>query len=60
VAKVTSDNPEGAKYAATFTGNVKGKVLAGSDPFGIGVNFHVELTGLPEADGPFGKRTIAR
>ena len=57
VAKVTTENPEGAKYAATFTGGIKGKGLAGSDPFGIGVAFHVDLSGLPEADGPFGKFT---
>jgi hypothetical protein len=53
VAKVTTGNPEGAKVAAVFAGAIKGTVRAGSDPFGIGVNFHVELSGLPEADGPY-------
>jgi hypothetical protein len=54
VAKVTTDSPEGAKYVATFAGGIKGKGLAGSDPFGMGVTFHVDLSGLPEGRGPFG------
>ncbi|CAI4214500.1 unnamed protein product [Parascedosporium putredinis] len=52
-AVIVSDSPVGAKYIANFEGIITGRVLAGSDAFGIGVTFHVALTGLSEADGPY-------
>lgn len=53
-ATVVSDNPPDARYIARFEGDVAGRVLAGSDAFGLGVNFHVALDGLSVDQGPFG------
>lgn len=52
-ATVVSDNPPDARYIAEFEGAVSGRVLAASDAFGLGVNFHVALDGLSEDQGPF-------
>lgn len=54
-AEVVSDNPPGARYIARFDGGLflAGRVLAGSDAFGLGITYHVSLSGLPEESGPF-------
>ena len=52
-AVVVDDSPVGAKYIANFEGVIAGRVLAGSDAFGIGVTFHISVTGLSETDGPY-------
>ena len=54
-AEVVADNPPGARYIARFDGGLflSGRVLAGSDAFGLGITYHVSLSGLPEENGPF-------
>ncbi|SPO06078.1 uncharacterized protein DNG_08767 [Cephalotrichum gorgonifer] len=49
------DNPAGARYIARFETDlyISGRVLVGSDPFGIGASYHVQLSGLPDNNGPF-------
>ena len=57
-AKPVNDSPVGAAYIATFNGTsspVSGKVIAISDGLGMGVNFHISLSGLPKDGGPYGK-----
>lgn len=53
-AQPVGDSPVGAMYEAVFTGDVIGNAFAGSDPFGNGVAFHIDLIGLPSGAGPFG------
>ena len=57
-ATVVTNNPPDARYIARLEGPVNGRVLASSDAFGLGVNFHVSLDGLPEGQGPFSTSDI--
>ena len=54
-AEVVADNPPGARYIARFDNGLflAGRVLAGSDVFGLGLTYHISLSGLPEETGPF-------
>lgn len=51
-AKEIKNNPVGETWVATFTGAVKGTVTAVGSA--LGVNYTVDVTGLPEGKGPFG------
>lgn len=50
-------NPLGASYLATLpdltSTNIRGSVLASSNPNGTGVLFQVSLSGFPDEGGPF-------
>lgn len=52
-AAIVTDSPVDARYIANFEGTITGRVLAGSDAFGIGVTFHIDVSGLSETDGPY-------
>ena len=56
-AEVVADNPAGARYIARFENGLflSGRVLVGSDAFGLGLTYHISLSGLPEESGPFSK-----
>jgi len=52
-ARIVKNNPVGETWVATFDGSqgVKGTVTAVG--WTIGVNYTVDVTGLPEGKGPF-------
>lgn len=56
-ATVVTGNPLGASYLATLpdivSANIRGSVLASSDPSGTGVLFQVSFSGFPDEGGPF-------
>jgi Cu/Zn superoxide dismutase len=56
-ATAVTNNPAGVSYGATLpdltTTNIRGSVVAQSDPSGTGVLFQVTLAGFPAEGGPF-------
>ncbi|KAK1776576.1 superoxide dismutase [Copromyces sp. CBS 386.78] len=51
-AAAVTNNPVGLVAEAVLPGNIKGKVVAKSGEDGVGVQFNVELSSIPEG-GPF-------
>lgn len=52
-APPTSGNPPGAQYVAALTGSLSGSVIASSSANGSGVDFQINVLGLPAVEGPF-------
>ena len=56
-APVTENNPEGAAFVAMFPNRpdttIRGNITAVTAPGGLGVQFAVDIEGLPMEGGPF-------
>jgi hypothetical protein len=54
-AIVVTNNPPGASYTVTFAGTVKGSLNATSSANGTGIDFKLQIEGLPADKGPYSK-----